>query len=682
MQSINILKKWLAYSDYDPDRKSFVIGSLSYEYHKCNETISKFSPYNPSAEISVLYARHKFKKILEQTRLNALEIISNPTEIHPDIEMWQTLNSPAVDQMKKTVLDDFNDLLTKAIPTGMIGQRDIDAERNALIGSIEAVVEALYKCNVDLYLRGGPIGNVTNFSTHIHVFDQLAQCLLALENSPDGIYLCYIKNYGAVYGFFGFFIKSNGTILSINERLDEAYPGGHKSHRNNRYAEQKQYDLFPYNFIFSFDESGYDYKGYSTSHVINEEQLAFFKLQPSAYLPLVIAMVLLRNRYNGYDPTGIGLQYIDSLLPVNLALPTPGIQELIVPGDSALVKANSALDLSFSQEDVISGSLVELLGRPAVNCNDERHFGFYDKPSEQIFIEKYAQDFHLDCSSLFESNRHLKCLTANQLATTTLTPDAEFVGTAERMMQIAYMNARNQLAEHIRNKMHAAYINSGGVNAVKSWWATALPSIKSKLIQLCVERYQNEDFKTPVGEGKFSIMMDLNCKERPCRVYSASYPLNTWGYTRSGYEDHSHPLCCITGTKSSHYFTVYVDTYEQMVSLFGKENVPDILTGYRRHGHRIYGNPILSITDPMTGLGTPFEDNEYRINRRLWSKSHWEDYIWNHRQEFDDPGKMYQSWKPKDYVPENAPEYASTTDFCFVIAFSKRGLKKALEGGA
>lgn len=683
MQAIDILKKWLTYTDYNPERKSFALGSLIYEYHRCNETISKFSPYNPTGELAVLYAKQKYEKILRESRLSALEVVRNPAALQPDIEMWNLLHSPEVNAIETAVLEDFNDLISHVIPATMIGQRDLDAEKNSLLGSVDAVVTSIHKCNVDLFLRGGPIGRISNFSTHIHVFNQLSQCLLTLEQSPDGMYLCYISNYGAVDGYFGFYIKSNGTILSINERLHEAFPGGHKRHRNNRYAEEKQYGLFPYDFIFSFEETNPDYKGYATSHVINEEQLAFFKLSPNAYLPLVIAMVLLRNRYDGFDPSELEIQYVDALLPVNLALPTPMTQALMIPGDSQIAEVNRGLKLEISEQQVLDGSMVEMLGRPATDCKDESRFGFYQKPAEQVFIELYGQDFKLDTSTLLESNRHLKHLPATQLATTTLTPDAEFVGNARKMTQIAYMNGRAQLVAHIRDKMFEAYKAQGGAEGIRDWWNKTLPTIRKKLIALCVERYNNgDDHKKLVGDGHIRVLMNLDCKERPNHFYGIPYPLNAVGLTASGYKDISHPLCCITGSKSSAYFTFAIDSYEQIAYLAGAENVPGILKGYLKEGHRTYGNSILEVTDPMTNVGTPFEDNEYLVNQRLWSRSKWEDYIRNHFDDYCPKEQQYKPYWPSDFIPENAPNERSEIEFSFAIGFSKRGLAKILKEGA
>lgn len=676
MEALEILKAWLKYTDYDPDRKSFYLGSVESSYHSCNKTISQFMPYNPTGEIAVLYAKQQFQKIMADKRVNAFDVISKPELLNTHIDMWKLLSSDDVTVIERTVLDDINSLLEQVVPAKMLGVRDLDGEYRALMGAITAVVEALHKCNVELFLRGGPIGRISNFSTHIHVFNQLAECLLALENSPDGMYLCYLKDFNSPDGYFGFFLKSNGTILSINERINEEYPGEHKKHRNNRYTEAKQYDLFPYDFIFSYDQGGYDYKGYAKSHVIDEEKLAFFQLTPSAYLPLVIAMTLLRNKYTNSDLKDLPIMYVDSLQPVNARFPIPGTQALIVPDNSMIATLNRELEIPISTDDIIHGTRGDLLPqRPPRIYDDtlEPHLN-YKKQEENIFIEKYGEGFEIDPAQLLESNRHLKRIGGPKLSVSA-TPNAEFVGSAERMVKIAYMNGRRQLAEFIRDKMFQEYLSVGGGPGIKKWWNQILPSAKNKVLALCVERYLSGDNATPIGQERYTIQMDLDAKERPYHGRVDPYPFNSWSvYRASGNVNLSNPLCCITGQKASHYFFFRIDTYEQLCALVGGEQVPDILVGYKRAGHRIFGNDNIQATDPMTGLGTPFEDEEYRHNRRLWSKDTWENYYLHHPEERIPDKPFWES------VPEGALTYHSTVDFGFAIALSKRGLAKLLKG--
>ena len=213
--------------------------------------------------------------------------------------MWDIFMSEDFSVVEKQFLDTIDSLASKIVGVKQIGERDLEKERAALFDSIVSVTEELTKCKTSLYLKGGQIQPIKNFSTSIHVFDRLAECLLALEQAPDGMYLCYITCGGTADGYFGLYIKSNGTILSLSERIDEAYPGQHRNSRNGRWSEEKKYNLFPYNFMFSFSE--HDYLGYAKNHIIDDSQLAFCNLEPEAYMPIILAMVMIANKYAKAD---------------------------------------------------------------------------------------------------------------------------------------------------------------------------------------------------------------------------------------------------------------------------------------------------------------------------------------------------------------------------------------------
>lgn len=262
-----------------------------------------------------------------------------------------------------------------------------------------------------------PVWRVTNFSTHIHVFNWLADCLLALEQAEDGMYLCFIRNSDAAPdpadnvpgegqqisvshkpgleatadGYFGFYIKSNGSLLSINERVNESFPGEHKGRRNARYSDAKKYNLFPYNFIFSFRD--HDYKGIARTHVIDDDKLAFLKLEPQAYMPLVVAMVMLNHRYAGCSVADMSVKYVDSLLAVNVDTLTPGKQELMIPATSAIAAVNRGFHLDMTSEGVAEGAYAhELTHNEDTKGRHYTEYGTFPE-GENIFVKLYGEGF-------------------------------------------------------------------------------------------------------------------------------------------------------------------------------------------------------------------------------------------------------------------------------------------------
>ena len=250
-----IIQKWLEYAQYDPNKKSHNLMSIQCAMHKICEKINGILEYDPNCMFATLFAKNAYMNLLREANVSMYDMLMHPEQFQKDRDMVALLHSPDVVRCEEELLSSFGLLLARVIPTKQIGERDEAGEKAALLESIEITTKQLQECKVDLFKKGGEFLPITNFSTHIHVFNRLSECLLAVESAPDGIYLCYINEGGSVDGYFGFMIKSNGNILFVNERVDEAYPGQHKNCRSARYSEGKKYELFPYNFIFNFSEA-------------------------------------------------------------------------------------------------------------------------------------------------------------------------------------------------------------------------------------------------------------------------------------------------------------------------------------------------------------------------------------------------------------------------------------------
>jgi len=531
-------------------------------------------------------------------------------------------------------------------------------------------------------MRGGHMQPISRFSPKIHVFSSLGECLLAFEAAPDGMYICYIRSNDSADGYFGFYIKSNGNLLSVHERIDESYPGEHSHHRNHRWVEGKEFALFPYSEVISHsttDKDGKenvkrDYKGYATQYFISEEDIDIFSLGAATYLPLLISMVLLSNKYGDYSTANLPIVYVDSLLPVNLALPAPGMKALAILSNSLVAKTHAALTLPFGEADIKKGTRLDLLGKKNLNREFAEDFYGYQMDEENIFIHLYADDFQPDMAHLLESNRHIKQLTSAELATTEECANPEFVGTEERMATLAYLQGRQQLADHIRKRMFDEYIAFGGKPAVVKWWDTTVIENKARILEMCLQRYlkgEKYTWKNAKQDGIINCEMHLDCASAPhfSQCAGPTYPLNKYPLYPSGYENRNKALCPITGQAASHFFLFRIDDWGDIAAIAGgKEKLPKILWGYKERGHYGYTNTILNIHDPVSLVGTPFEDEERRMNRRLWSKDDWWNYNFHHAK---NPCNAT--------IPETAMPYSSYVKFHFAVGISKRGMARLLK---
>ena len=362
MTTFEILERWAQYTKFDPEQTRFNLLTSEYTLNRCNKRIQELlNNYDPSGTLAVVYAKNICRELLQEKKLTLFEALTELDKYQETKEIWDMFSSQEVRDIEDVYLNAVDKLVQQVTGTKMLGQRDTNTERDAFFASVDAVVEELHigvgGCNEELYRRGGEFKPVGKFSTHIHVFQRLADCLISLESAADGIYLCYIAEHGSAAGYFGFYLKSNGNLLSVNERVNEAFAGEHKRSRNARWTDEKKYRLFPYSFIMQFSE--HDYKGYATKHIIDEDKLSFMELGSDAYMPLILAMVMLNQKYAGRVLDDLPLVYVDSLMPVNLEQIESGSQALMIPSDSAIALSHREFQLDFTPEKVLDGLLAD-----------------------------------------------------------------------------------------------------------------------------------------------------------------------------------------------------------------------------------------------------------------------------------------------------------------------------------
>lgn len=664
MTAKEILEKWLKYTKYDENQKTFNLLSANYYLHRCTEQMQKVMQFDPTGTLAVLFAKQRFLALCKEAKVSLYELFTTPEMIQEDREMWDIFTGEDVKAVESALLDSIDALVRQVVPTKMLGERNLDEERDSLLDSIESVVEELEKCHEDVFLKGtGPIQKISHFSTHIHVFDTMAACLTSMEASAaDGLYLCFIRcgNTGDCY--FTFMLKSNGNLISINERINETFPGQHKGSRNGRWSESKKYNLFPYRFIM--DESNFDYLGYSHTQVIDEEKLAFFKLTARAYMPLILAMVCIVTKYTGMDVSDRPLKYIDSLLKWNLELPSPACTALAIQNDSAIAGNHSKYDrCTITSETVLNGTLHDKYSWKNIEKeylkNGAPHADFGNK--ETLFVELYGDGFKLDTDQLLVTDPHLRLPGITPGNTDKTMPNNEFIGTADGLDLIAYQQGRTQLAAYLRKRIFEEYLAFGGKEAIEKWFASAIETNKDHLIDLCAEKYvavktngDSNSFRASWNNGseKFPYLDFGEEKEYAEHCFSGTvHPFNReYKKDQYGRERREKPLCPNTGALCSIEFVFRPRNWEEMQKLFG--DIPKPLVGWDANGHHRHGNSFLNVTDPVEDVGTVFEGREQDRNPLFSSK-----------------------WWEKEDGKYSKPQ----TSFNFAIAFSKRGWAQELK---
>lgn len=663
MTILEILQLWAKHTEYEPDQKKFQLGSINHDFHNCGKLMTTLTEeYDSSGMLAVMYAKTIYRQIMEHATMNVMELIKDPHSLDEYLEMWDAFQSPAVSDAEDSLIHSFNHIISSISGAKLIGQSDREEDLKLLYQSIEKVTESLHKCKVELFLSSGrPIGQLDNVSSIIEVFPTLTHCLLTLEKRPDGIYICYISQYGDAGGYFGFFFKSNGNILSINDRIDESYVGQHGHSRNGRWTDGALFDLFPYGEILKFSE--HDYKGYATKWEVKKEdsedeseeereekkEFPLKDLKQTSYMSIILAIILLMKKYQGSDLSSVKRKVVDSLLKPNLELLEAGTDctALAPANESAIVAAANQFSIDFTSEDVISGKPNERFSWKAHSSDADFNshydeFGTYSGIN-QIFVDVYGEGFKLDISRLLYSPDRLQISDRGQVTL----KSKEFVGTQEKMMLESYRQSRMQLKEYIERQMLLEYNRCGGHEFVTSWYSSLVKINADRIIQMGVDAWLGVKNGTIYNyeRSPFSISCAKKCEvsvEQRISYYTDLL------FTINKPYDKIYPyaaekwLCPITGTAANIWITFYPNTYEEIERLFQVE-VPTILKGWSQTGPDGFemGNSILDSCDPIAEIEHPYD-------------------LTNHKAE-----SIYPGIKP--------------TDFHFTVGLSKRGLNKLLK---
>ena len=605
-----ILDNFAKYTDYNPEQRSFNLLSTNYFFHEAGKKIEKtLNKYDPSGVLGVMYAKKAFLDAADGCRINLLKYLTDEEvrlDVQNDMKMYQELCDPAVEAAEETFINEMNKLVLQATGKAMIGNRDIREEKDAFINTVVNVIDDLEKCRLDVFKKGERIGTIGRFTTRILLFEKMADCLLHIEKQEDALYFCYINQGATADGYFSFVIKNNGNVISVCDRIDEEYIGQHSHSRNNRWAEAHADNLFPYDFIFKYED--HDYKGYATKYVIDDEKLEFMKLPPEVYEPILVAMVLIKHQYENKEVDGKVL-YLNTLVKDEYYLENHPGTDLMVLNKSEIAVYNKEYSCDLSLQGIMDGTY-----NKKYDMNDSGTF----------WVDLYGDGFVPEYTGLLSSLN-----------------GAEFLGDADKLDRENYRKIRIQLAEYIRKNMEKEYDDFGGKNAIESYWMKQTVTKKDEIIDaICRYQYLREHPELKATNkipdvGFFEY--DLANTEIPELYKKVSktdeMPCNTRCLNSSCFYSHNgryieEVVDDITQKKCSIFFKVDFDDYRQMEALVG--SLPKIYKGYtsKNSGNLGYnGNPLLDATDAVGSISSPLYGGYRPDGERKYSQCNFNVWI-------------------------------------------------------
>ena len=583
------------------------------------EHIKEFSHnFDPTGELTLLYLVGRCRRQIEHTKVPVKAVLANPKLL----DVYRVCQSDIAEAAKTS------DLLTEKLSTAigqMTGGKLIGStaiETSGILDAVEMIFEEFPTLKFEIYANSGrPIGNIDTTSITVQSCGSLAECLLRLEKSPDGIYVGFIANPGTLDGWFGFFVKSNGNMFSYHERIDEEYIGQHGNMRNGRYTDSKAYGLFPYELCEFSKER--DYRGYSKEMKIGEclDLLNGGESNFGLIVRMLLAMGLIAKRHLGQPLSGKTV-LVNSLLPQNLAqlehTPEAETTALVAWEGSSLVKATAALTPPrFELAEVLSG---------AYNREFDDDDGAVFKDINQDMVDAYGNGFAIDEGKVLLSKSSQRLIGNGRV-------EQEFVGSPERLRRQAYYEVRHQLANHISNQMWHDFQEFGGDEGLHKWYVAELEKRKDKILSYCHQAYQkyqewkngaqNDDctrYTVKFGEEKLQ-------ENSPSELFAATTsPLSITinnkvrRHINMPFEAYKYGeiLCIVTAHKATMSFLFEFYDYLQVQEFLG-EPLPKFCIGWRKED--LYsGNPILYMVDPINRLESPIAGDRFNFSVGL-SKS-------------------------------------------------------------
>lgn len=492
MEPLEIIERFAEYIGYSREQRKFNVYTRVFRITPALDRVPGVNEYDPTGSLALLYVKRAFKDELEGSQISLFDAIAHPHYLESDRQMWELFCSDDVTEIERRLASSVSDFYSSVIGTPLIGDERVVLDD--MSGLVESVVDGLRKCHLHVWLAGSsPVSRPENICSNVLVYPSLRDALMCLSDMVDGLYLCYVKQKRSPDGFFGFFVKSGDTIVSVDDAIFEIYPGQHGNLRNGRYLDAKSFELFPYSEMVTFDKP--DYKGWYTEYSVDYSAVPITSFDDKMFLPLSLAMSCVLGLVEGKSyPTGCQV-YVDSLMPHRLALEPPETRALIVRDAPALVKANAGLTFDdITTETVKNG---ELPGLPETLANR-----FINDDCVSGFIECFAEGFDLDAGALLGYG--------NQQAGGDSVEPTEFFAHAEKFRQIAFCQGRQQLADRLSKNLDAELAAFGGIAGVSQWYADMLESSRDKISRLCAMYYREVPERCEGGYYKNSKIEELS----------------------------------------------------------------------------------------------------------------------------------------------------------------------------
>ena len=624
----NVLLSFSKFFDYDSERTRFDLNSWQYDVKKCGDTISTLlSQYDDTGQIACLFAYDFLVRYCQEQKVPLIDIIHKDTGIQEMLRLWDEFQIIDINDTLDTLNQNIARIASELKQVKVIGScpnedSTLTDDLSEVISNIETLKENVWNYS------GQTCTGFKKFNPYLNVRYSAAEAALEMEAAPyDTISLYLITNHDTLNAYFSYFIKSNGNLIEITDRIDEAYAGQLKHSRNNRWLESKQFSIFPYSSLTNY--YGSDYKGYPTSVEIRQKgPICIADLLHHQLQRIVLTMFLLSLKYKHMDLSGKEVVYSNDLLEPNIAAVSDrNLPMLWTPENSMLVTKSNLLNIVPSRYEVLSSSYGVQFDWKQNEHTDWKRATFTEGSGEP-YVSLYGKDFMV-CLHNDYSNLPLLPVGISGIDNFERTDNIpEMVGSEKRIRMQAYIDQRTELAYYIRKQMYNEFKDFGCWDGLEKWYQEILwgaqhnPSsplwryVYNKFDECEDDALKSTKIFPPsdhMGSLSESVVDHIFVDRHPYRIPNYRIINNYKDPEPDRFPKDLQYLDNFSGAKATCFICVCPTTMNQIQELFGLKEVPRFLTDWRYRGHDTVGNPLLDAHDPMTQVGTPIEDREVAL---------------------------------------------------------------------
>ncbi len=436
-----------------------------------------------------------------------------------------------------------------------------------------------YEC---LRSSGRPLSPVTSVAKDLIIAHSLGELLLKTASMPDGMVLGYVVREKDNEGFFSLMIKSNGNIVSANDRPVEKYFGqfGILSRRNDRHTEDKAFSVFPYESVLeiTFREDGVH--DIIDSAKVRGESLSFDDFTVDEAVRFFVGCMLITSRLSGRTWEDSQTLLTTSLFRDNL--PLLESKALVNVQNRQVTEQYSAMEIRIPDHEIVRPPLE---GR---NSDDT----FYGRNLSPVLFSEW---FRPEMAELREDYNDIMPDLRRRFP-------GEFVATEADLKKALVLHLRKGIRDKVQEAINTYYHEHGdgdeGLAAYRKIFLERKDRVLENLRPVLSdpERWEKQKLEVSVlTTGRFGT-------EAKTQKFDGFLPFNdpdlvdykgSSGYYKHGYLKDGKGLCTMVFKWSPRDIT-------EICSALGvtAQDLPREMAGWSLERNHGYGNSLLSVTDP------------------------------------------------------------------------------------